>query len=348
MKNILSVFRYERYRTTRNIIRMLSVVMTLLVFFGFAWGMYDIAYGSNDQYEVTLPGEDLPDAYRLAEAERYAERVIVLDDLIFQAELVGAPDSVRTAYEGERALLLFYLETGTLAQDYLEPTDVFQPSNIIRGESFAFMTLLVLRYLLYAYAVFLGASSLAMEYRTGTIRTLVAAPVGRRDILLGKILSMIVETALAVLLTGAIALAISAIYGIGSAPILVRTAHSFISVTPLALLGVRIASIWVGMIFLIALSASLGVLLRSFVAGLLIPAGFYFVAGGIYASILTSDYSIYNTIDPERLASGFPLLSLDFHMQGWNLAFTVAVLLHLGMSAGLLWIAHIAFKQQNV
>lgn len=349
MKDILSVFRYERYRTTRNIVRMLSVVLVLMTFFGFSWGLYDMYY--RDFYSTPQPDPAITEIgpERRAElAEEYADRIAVLDQLVLQAEMVGAPDRVLKVYERERAELRFYLETGTVEWDFLQADDILDPTQGVNGGSFAFSILVALRYLLYVYAIFLGASSFSAEHRSGTMRTLVASPISRRDIILGKFLYLAFETAATVFLAAAVAVGVSALYGIEAPPILVRTATSFRETTALALVLVRFFSTWVGMVFLAALAATVGIVLRSSVAGLAIPAGFLMVSYGIFASIVMGDYSFNRTIDPERLASGFPVIALDLHLQGWNLDFTVAVLLHLAMAGGLLWISHIAFRRQNI
>lgn len=348
MNRVLQVFRYEHYRTSRNVIRVLSLFLTIGLFFGFAWGFFNLASESIFQDPPRIPSEDIPADFRETQRITYGQRVEYFDRLIAEAELIGAPDSVRNAYVIERDLYQFYLDTGTIQHDYVDPMQLLTPDQTVRGESFAFMVLTVFRYVLYAYAVFLGASSFAMEYRSGMMRTLVAAPLRRRDILLGKLLFVTLESAIAVAMTGIVAWVIASIYGIGSVPVLVQTATAFVSVSAFSLFLVRLVSVWIGMVFFLALSATIGILLRQVLPAILIPAGFFFAVAALYGVILTSDLIEYDHVDPERLADGFPLLALDLHFQGWNLDFTLAVLIHLGMAAGLILIAHTAFKQQNV
>jgi ABC-type transport system involved in multi-copper enzyme maturation permease subunit len=327
---------------------MLAVFLSLGIVFGFGWGLYDLTILDNfDRPPVSLD-EQIDAATLEWYLADYQQRIEVLDQLIFQADLMNAPDNVKHAYVVERNELRFYLDTNTVEFQYVSASEVFFASPVVRGESFTFLALVVLRYLLYAYAIFLGASSIAMEYRSGTMRSLVASPLSRSHILIGKVLSMLAESAVAVVATGVIALLISSTYGFGLAPILVRTANSFAAVSYFGLIAVKLVSIWIGMVFLIALSTAIGVLIRQMVAALLIPTGFYIVCLGIFGVLLTSDAIEYNRIDPERLALGFPMLSLDLHLQAWNWDFTIAVLIHLFLAAVILFIAHEAFKQQNV
>jgi ABC-type transport system involved in multi-copper enzyme maturation permease subunit len=327
---------------------MLAVFLAFGIFFGFGWGVYNLSIERVFDHPPVSLNEQIDPVTLQRLLSDYANRIEVLDQLIFQAELVHAPDNVKYSYVVERNELQFYLDTNTVSFQYERADNVFFPSSVIRGESFTFLALVVFRYLLYAYAIFLGASSIALEYRSGTIRSLVASPISRSNILIGKGLNMLAESAVAVIATGAIALLISSYYGFGLAPILVRQANSFTSVSVFALIAVRLVSIWIGMVFLIALSAAIGVLLRQLVAALLIPIGVYAVSVGIFAVLLTSDAIQYRRVDLERLSLGFPLLSLDMHLQAWNWDFTIMVLIHLFLAATFLFIAHEAFKQQNV
>lgn len=348
MKNVLAVFRYEHYRTTRNIVRMMAVLIAFAIVFGFGWGIYNLTILNEFDHPPVSLDEQVDDATLQYYLSDYARRIEVLDQLILQADLLNAPDNVKYAYVVERNELQFYLDTNTVSFQYVSASEIFFPSTVVRGESFAFLALVVLRYFLYAYAIFLGASSIAMEYRSGTIRSLVASPLSRSNILMGKVMSMLFESFVVVLVAGVTALLIGSTYGFGLATVLVRTATSFTSISYFALLAVKLVSIWVGMVFLIALSSAIGVLLRQMVAALLIPTGLYVLILGIFGVLLTSDIIEYDRIDPERFALGFPMLSLDLHLQGWNLDFTIAVLIHLILAAVFVFIAHEAFKQQNV
>ncbi|GEM_PF-7107927 len=348
MKEILRIVYHESFQWTRNVVRMLLLGTVVILTLAVAGVRFGSEYSYLLKAEAQYPETEMSVAQRNSLLAEYAHELVYSQEYLRQAEFVNAPSAVLAKYREECARYAFFLETGTVESDYLDAGTLTQLTYGYHGSAFPFIVLDTFFYPLLFFALMLGVSAFGMEYRSGTIKNVVTAPVRRRNIIYGKALFLAMVMTMSLFVLMVLSLGIGALFGFGDAEVLVFSGTICRGVPVLVLFFVRIVLAWVAMLFVAAVAAVFGIVLRSPIAAIIAPVGVYLLSIGVFNVVVGFRQYTYYEPNLAAIAMFYPIVGLQYHMEAWSGIFWFLIGYHgLLIAIGLL-AAITLFKRQNI
>lgn len=204
-------------------------------------------------------------------------------------------NEVSTKYDLNEELLKcqYYLDTNKYAFEYASPLSLSVTSNDKSNMyDFMYFSLELCSFIIIIYVVFVGATMLAGEYQTGTIKLLAIRPYSRRKILASKLfatifiglifllLSMIVTSITGLILFGANSLDV----------LLIFNSSTITSVNPFIILLLYFLCKMIEIIFYAIFAITISTLFKSNTGSVVIAIIIYFVS--IVLTMFTSSLGI--------------------------------------------------------
>lgn len=270
------------------------------------------------------------------ELERYEQLQIRYADTLTKKE--------KEIYDDICARLLFFIETGTTESDYQNLSSLTEKYETKENTGFMFFFGTVSSFLLWALAIATAAYLFVFEYHTSTLKNVLASQISRDKIFAGKLLFMLLFLTAVFLIFTLYAFA----FGLTQSQLLlilhngdyraIGTATAFIS---------QSVAVYVIMLILSAVTALSGIAFRNIAVGIATPGALYGITILMYAAIADATrknpaYSQINYIDK------IPLLSIQFHIGGFDWSFILSLLLHLASAVLLMLLCFRKFKKQDV
>lgn len=166
----------------------------------------------------------------------------------------------------EQSRLLYYSANSTCSMDYANPFNLLEPSNFeLNCYDFSYYALRLCLFIIVIYVVTIAATTITGELQAGTMKMLAIRPYKREKILGGKLLATLLIGVILILVSAVATLVIGLIsYGGASLPILVVfNATSAVSMSPIVLYIIMLATLVIEMIFFVLLAMAISLLFKS-------------------------------------------------------------------------------------
>ncbi|MBE5745879.1 MAG: hypothetical protein E7359_01135 [Clostridiales bacterium] len=219
------------------------------------------------------------------------------DDVEIQNFYQFAAEKYNTKYSinEQKNIYKFYLDTNKYAFEYAAPLSLSTASNLEPNVyDFMYFALELCSFIIIIYVVFLGATMIAGEYASGTMKLLAIRPYSRGKILFSKLLSTILVGGIFLLITFIVTYITGGIlFGLDSLNmLLVFNSNLVLSVHPLVLIIILFLCKIVEIIFYAILSLSISTLFKSHSGSIVIAMLIYFAS--FILTMFTSSLGIFS------------------------------------------------------
>lgn len=189
----------------------------------------------------------------------------------------------RTKYtiNEQKNICKFYLDNNKYAFEYAKPLSLSTSSNTEPNVyDFMFFALEFCSFIIVIYVVFLGATMIAGEYSSGTMKLLAIRPYSRRKILFSKLLATIIVGLMFLLMTFVVTFIIGAIlYSTASLPILlIFNSGAAVAVSPMTSIFLLFLCKTIELIFYAIFALSISTWFKSNAGCVVVSLLLYFIS----------------------------------------------------------------------
>ncbi|MFA6330828.1 MAG: ABC transporter permease subunit [Clostridia bacterium] len=243
--------------------------------------------------------------------ERIIDNAITLDILKTKTDIVAIQYESFSEYysyevQEEYTRYQYLFDNNLMSYNYANPFSFLVSSNNTRNTyDFVYFAVEIASVLIIIYAIALGASTVAGEQSAGTIKLLAMRPYKRWKIMTSKLLAVLwfVILFIAISLICGFIIGNEITQGMVSNPIImVFNAQTATIVTPIELMAIYAASVFIKIAFYTLIALTMSVILTSNAAAVTISIMFYFVSVGLSMFLQNSNWYKY-----------IPFNNLDFY-----------------------------------
>ena len=181
----------------------------------------------------------------------------------------------------QKTICQFYLDNNKYAFEYANPLSLsISSNNYANVYDFMYFALELCSFIIIIYVVFLGATMIAGEYASGTMKLLAIRPYSRNKILFSKLLATVLVGLIFLIITFIVTfIAGGILLGLESLPILlIFNATEIASVSPIVSIIFLFLSKTIEIIFYAILALSISTLFKSNSGSIVIAILIYFVS----------------------------------------------------------------------
>lgn len=185
----------------------------------------------------------------------------------------------------------YYLDNNTFGYEYLKAfnfniTSGLEPS----AYDFAFYAMQILSSLIIIFVIFFASSGLSGEQNAGTLKMTAIRPYSRNKIYTGKFIACFNVALILLLVSVAASFAVGvASFGLGSGnALIVINASQAISISPIVLMLIYIATILIDVIFYVYLAILISMLIKSTTINTAITSGIFMASAVISGTVTAS------------------------------------------------------------
>ena len=238
----------------------------------------------------------------------------------------------------------YYISTQTIESDYLDASN--KTAKIKGGEGTGFMFYLynVFCYPLMVFSVLAVICVFVTEYNFNTVKNLLAAPVKRRDVFLGK------QTFALVIIFSLFLLLFLPMFALGGgAKFLVYTQDGrYVAASAVSVFAMKCFRLFILMLTFSSVATAAGIFSRKAIFSGILTVAVYALILAIYLMISFSAESDGKIELANKIQYYFPFISMQTYDDILDLRLYVMAFLHVVLSALLSLLAVIRFKKQNI
>jgi len=196
-------------------------------------------------------------------------------------EFENSDYKTKYAITEQKTICEFYLDSNKYAFEYANPLSLNISSNTQANVyDFMYFALELCTFIIIIYVVFLGATMIAGEYASGTMKLLAIRPYSRNKILFSKLLATVLVGLIFLIITFIVTfIAGGILFGLDSLPILlIFNATEIASVSPIVSIIFLFISKTIEIIFYAILALSISTLFKSNSGSIVVAILIYFIS----------------------------------------------------------------------